>query len=540
MDPNSYPRMLVKSEYQYSEWTPTKVGSTDIAYSPLTFTNLGAGTAGVSVVKSPWMAGKQVTIVAALQMVVGDDAGDGGDAEVGVELWYNADNFIRISMKRAAGINALCYVNQVEDGVSTASVIDDTDLDTAEHTFTIVVFDTTLQIFVDNSLSAILDLGSLYEYNIRLVGGTIANLSKITAMANKFMVSDFVMSQIFTEVPVDLVPVIAKVDDNHTDIGTLQATANDIHGDLEAAKVVIDDTNSDLVVAKGVIDAIKLVVDDIHTDVAAITPTRPTGSGTVSLSNTSASTIEFTTAAYGADFLIMFGMDIGEAQVSTCYLYDASAGSYSGYTSQCNDITANNIPIVPPSGAPQANDAIYFGSDRAFRRVDIVISGNYANTDHVFVVEIYNGSTWATPSGLSDGTKVGSYSLAQSGTVTFSVDPGSWTVKGTTRYWIRWRVTTAGSANSYPYATHVQLSDTAATDFHSKAAFGSLLAVKVFRKVSGSYPTLPSDSENYIQNLPYLTPHIEIRCYSDTKIVFQLSATPSSTVSIPYSWTVVK
>lgn len=75
-----------------------------------------------------------------------------------------------------------------------------------------------------------------------------------------------------------------------------------------------------------------------------------------------------------------------------CWLYDDSETSYTDYTTEINNATADDFFTLGP-GANTVDDAFYLGSDTMFDSVKVTIT-TPGNGNWTIVKEYWNGSTW--------------------------------------------------------------------------------------------------------------------------------------------------
>jgi hypothetical protein len=270
-----------------------------------------------------------------------------------------------------------------------------------------------------------------------------------------------------------------------------------------------------------------IATDPIITDIA----------GNISLSSTTEAFLELTKATYGKKFKVCFFADLEGSDINTVGVIDGGVGGFDYITEQANNMISNNVRLCTAAGA-QVNDAVYFMGDPDggdFKKLDIYMEGgtsNAPNTDNTYVWEYYDGATYQTLP-VTDGTLYNGKVFGKSGRVTWSTPLNSpWG----DRKVVRARITTAGA--SKPKATHVQISRDGETGFDSLAAFLSNLIVNIYRKrADGSYATLPVDiAMPFTQCI--LMRNVDMSnmiAWQDIKIGFKLSATPTATITIPYT-----
>jgi hypothetical protein len=262
-----------------------------------------------------------------------------------------------------------------------------------------------------------------------------------------------------------------------------------------------------------------IATDPIITDIA----------GNISLSSTTEAFLELTKTVYGKKFKVCLFADLEGANIDKCVLSEGGSGEVF-QTEQANNLVSNNIRLCTAAGA-QMYDAIYFGSTTQFKTLDVYMEGGTSNTDNTYIWEYWNGVMWTTLA-VTDGTSYNSKVFGKSGRVTWTAT----LVAYSGIYYVRARITSAGS--SLPKATHVQISRDGATGFDSNAAFLSNLLVNIYRKrADGSYATLPVDiAMPFTQCI--LTRNVDVSnliAWQDIKIGFKLSATPTATITIPYT-----
>jgi len=146
---------------------------------------------------------------------------------------------------------------------------------------------------------------------------------------------------------------------------------------------------------------------------------------------------------------------------------------YTDYTEQANNTTVGDVQLLPTS--PVVNqDGFMFGSKTQFDKITVTISTAGAGT-WTITFKYWNGSAWASLSGVSDGT---THFRAAAGArdVTFTV-PTDWVsceIDGIEAYWIKADLTSYTSKTVIPLATQITV-NTKTFDLHVKT--GSSVAV---------------------------------------------------------------
>jgi hypothetical protein len=398
----------------------------------------------------------------------------GGAGAVSLCLYKDANCYIKIGPYKSALVDCNCYL-QYKDGLDEEVAVPLTgeSVNTTEvTTHTFIVIGDTVMIYYRGVLRTSIPMRNMYNYKILLMGSCTTGTT-FEAVANDY--------------------------ETRHDIDTLLMTIG-----------MLSRINTEY-------------LEDIIAGGIANNPTITDFAGTISLSSTTEAFLELTKTIYGKKFKVCLFADLEGANLPECYISDAG-GILEDQTENANNLISNNIRLCTAAGA-QVNDAVYFCSSEPFKKLDIYMEGGTSNTDNTYVWEYLNVSTW-TSLPVTDGTLHNSKVFGKSGRVT-------WTA---TTYQVRARITTAGS--SLPKATHVQVSNDGETGFDSNAAFLSNLIVNIYRKrADGSYASLPVDTA-----MPFtqciLTRNIDMSnliAWQDIRIGFKLSATPTATITIPYT-----
>lgn len=457
--------------------SPVESGNTTVKQESgyLVFSNAG-GTGGSAYIETISNFGKNWRI--SVDLALTDTTGGAG--AVSLCLYKDANCYIKIGPYKSALVDCNCYL-QYKDGLDeevavplTGESVNTTEVTT--HTF-IVIGDTVL-IYYKGVLRTSIPMRNMYNYKILLMGSCTTGAT-FEAVANDYETRHDIDTLLMT-------------------IGMLSRINTEYLEDIIAGGIATDP-----------------VITDI--------------SGNISLSSTTETMLELTTAVYGKKFKVNFFADLEGTNIDECVISDGGAtGVYQ--TEQANNLISNNVRLCTAAGA-QVDDAVYFGSDVQFKRLDVYMEGGTSNTDNIYAWEYWNGSAWVALS-VTDGTLYNGKVFGKSGRVTWTTT----LVAYSGIYYVRARITTAGS--SLPKATHAQVSRTGATGFDSLAAFLSNLIVNIYRKrADGSYATIPVDTA-----MPFtqciLTRNVDMSnliAWQDIKIGFKLSATPTATITIPYS-----
>lgn len=148
---------------------------------------------------------------------------------------------------------------------------------------------------------------------------------------------------------------------------------------------------------------------------------------------------------------------LNDQAISSAFLLDYTGpgideGSFTDYTTEINNGTANDVYPVP--AAPAVNDAFYFGYTSTFCFITLNIGTAGVGT-YTISWEYWNGSAWTAITGANISDEPTKYTVSGTGNITF-IPPSSWaqnSVNGTTRYWIKARVSAFTSMATRPIIT---------------------------------------------------------------------------------------
>ncbi len=487
IDPgNAHPSMIQEYDgfdvttVDSNRWeAKVEVGSTTIAQSAgqLVFTNAGAGTLGVSYLESKRKFGKIWRI--STDLLIDDFTGSIG--EMCLCLYKDASNWIKLGPYKSATIDCNCLLRYKQSGSETSVELTGDALNTTtKSTYTICILNDIMILYYNGALLTSLPFSGLVNYTIRIMAGTGANADTITAKANDYEII------------------------NHVD--TLTMTIAQIVRDIKASVAT-------------------LKIEPTVTDI----------SGNITLTDTTEQFVSFAQATYGNKYKVNMFADLEGADMDYCYLYKSTGPVWTDQTTVANSLQSNSILLVPATGKV-AGDCIYFGSSVIFHRLDVYMEEGISNIDNVFEWEGWTGAAWVSLT-ETDGTDNGE-AFGKSGKITWTEDLAEVAVNGTVAYWIRARLTTAGAATNNPKATHVQTSNDGETGFDSVAEFVSNLIVSIYRKRGdGNYAELPADiALPFTQCILYRNVELsDLPAWTDIKIGFRLSTTPTANAVIPYT-----
>jgi len=532
------------STYKWS--TSVIVGATSITETGgfLKFVNVG-GAAGISYLPSRYAEfGKHSRVSVDIRLVTGSVIGDGNHAEASLVLYKNANNWIRYGPYRdvASGINNRAYLRIMQNGVLTVTAVDITVCDTdIRHTFTIAQSGIDVFFYLNGVRATAFEWPEFIGLQVWLEAGTAGAGQKIEAHFDNFEVQDsydpmFVtigglIRYIYEQFPSG---VAASVWDELKSAHTTPNTFGDyLDTKLSTLSVNVaaawDALKTDHVIPGSFGDYLDKKVSTITGGGDTFTAV----SGTLSLPSTTAVALEFLAATYGTVFRPIVSFNVVSPTLDYCYMY--SNATFTDYTLPANNLSSGDVPLVAASNAA-INDVIVFGRTALSHRLNCVISNGPFNTDNVFAWKYWDGAAWQALANVVDGTYGSTRTFSQDGSVTWSTDVTTQTLNGKSARWVAARISTLGA--SRPIGSYFSLAADSDTSFDAHAPFGTYLYMEVYRKVGGAYPLRPDDIMILQQANLRKNPSVDILCYSDTKIVFTLSATPSSSISVPYQGTV--
>ncbi len=465
-------------------WAPkVEVGNTAITETGgvLKFANPGTGTLGRSFLKSLRAFPRHIRISVDIQLVDGSEAADGDHAESYLELYLDANNYIRYGQYRDTSdvVNSVAYLRVMSAGVLDEIAVNVAACDAVNHTYTLVLLENTIMVYFDSILYTSFEWSSLLNYYITLGSATQNNTDKIDA---RF----------------DCLEVQQGFDFAIMNIGINTHYILDV---LNSSPIITDHDYT--------------MLDD-HVDLA----------------DASALGLEFLTANFGRVFRLSAVFNITGARIDYCRVYDASLTSFIDQDSEAIDLADGNVPIVPIVG-PGVDDYVAFGLSEATKRLDIVMGpGGKSNVANTFAWRKMDGAgSQVAFTALTDGTT----GFTTDGSVTWTDNLVLDTINGITAYWVIAKVTAAGAATDVPIGSHMQFSPAALVDFDSLGVFNTFLIMSIYRKIGGSYRQQPSDIMYFQQSNNRRDVEIDLLCYSDTLLVFQLESSPASAITIPYS-----
>jgi len=504
------------SDIDTNFWDTTINGDTSITETggELKFVN-AAGDAGISqVISKNNEFGKFQRISADITIEDGHEAGDGEHCEASLVLYKNSDNWIKLGPYRDTSkvLNHAAYLRLYIDGVEYNTGIDITAIGTAKRTFTLMLTEQHIMVYVDGIYRTSFCFPEMIGYYCALEGGTDTNGDTLDIRFNDFEIQHHV-----DPVFIKLGEMLRSLLDNP--VGPTAAQIADAVWDEEQSGHTVVAT-----FGKYLDQAISAI----------------TGGGsytaigdTASLTSTTPVVIEFLEATYGKVFQILMTLNVTGARCDHCKSYSSSA--YTDYDDEANNLVLSDVPLVAAAGAA-VNNIIWFGLSEHSHRLRCVVSPGPLNSDNVFSWVYWDGSAAQALAGVSDGTKVGSYAFSQDGDVTWTTEVAEKTLDSQAAFWVGAKITTLGA--SRPKGSYFTFSPATAVDFDSLSVFGKRLYVSIFRKVGASYGLRPDDIMAFQQSNLRKNITIDVTGFSDTKVVLQLESTPIGAISVPWEGTV--
>ena len=265
----------------------------------LKFAN-AAGTAGLSYLpaKSAW--GIYAIIEVKIQVADGEAAGDGERCEASLHLYKDDDNYVKFGVYRdtSGAVNSSGYIRYNIDGAGEASsdltaAIVDNDV----HTFKIIKHESGIEFYYDNTYAGSFAFPELINYITRLEAGTENAADTIDIRFDDFKLYNNAdpFGTDLSGVDADLTTLLSRL--SAARAGYLDYLNNGTYG-LSAIQTLLDTRLS--AARAGYLDNLQHY---------AIT----TGSGTLQISTTDMTTVEFTTATYGSVFELTFIADLDKA-----------------------------------------------------------------------------------------------------------------------------------------------------------------------------------------------------------------------------------
>lgn len=449
----------------------------------LVFSCADAGAIGISYLKSARKFGKIWRISTDMYI----DEYTGNYAEAYIMLYKDADNYIKIGPYKSDTIDCNCLLRyKISAGAENViALTGDTVNTTAKSTYTIAVINDTVIFYYNGEKATSISFDDMVNYYIYLCGGSASSGGQLTIKMDDF--------EIINSFDTLLMTIGKNLADLHTDIANIGTTLSGI--------------------------TVEPDVDDV--------------SGNVTLTDTSEQYITLEQATHGSKFKVNLFADLEGAEIDYCYLYKKTGPVWTDQSTIANSLKTNTILLKPSTGGA-IGDIIYFGNSVIFNRLDVYMEGGTPNTNNTYVWEGYVGGSWI---GLTetDGTDNGK-AFGKSGKVTWTDVLQQVAVNETTAYWVRARITALGA--SLPKASHVQVTENGATGFDSLAEFMSSLVISIYRKRGdGNYAEVPADiAMPFTQCILYRNVEIsDLPAWTDIKIGFKLSETPTAQITIPYT-----
>ena len=280
-------------------------------------------TAGIAYLQSRFRWGKYAIIEVKLKVGDGEAAGDGERCEASLNLWKETNVYLKWGVYRdtSEAVNSSAYL-RYNDGTGEVAVdCSGAPLDNVYHTFKLVIFESAVELYYDSTYITALAFNKLINYACRLEAGNQINGDTIDIRFDDFKIYNGAdpFGTDLTGVESDLTSILADTATlltrlSATRAGYLDYLANGTYG-LSALNTDLDTLLTRLTSARaGYIDYLANAtygLSALNTDLDAIIASLAgdnisQGTGTVTLTNTIAVGVEFTTATYGSVFELTF------------------------------------------------------------------------------------------------------------------------------------------------------------------------------------------------------------------------------------------
>ena len=289
----------------------------------LTITN-AAGAAGISYLPSAHEYGNYSICNVGITVVDGEAAGDGERCEASLVWYKDADNYIKWGVYRDTGgaVNSSGYLRYNIGGAGeVATDITSAVIDNDEHTFKLIKHESQIEIYYDGEYQTGFAFTDLINYNVRLEAGTENAGDTIDIDFDNFKMLNAVdpFGTDLTSVNSDLTTILTRF--SAVRAGYIDLLADGTVG-LAAIEALVDDLETRLSATRaGYLDYLAngtYGLSALNTDLDAIIAslaggTVTVGTGTMTLTNTDAVALEFTTGTWGSAFELSFFADLDKA-----------------------------------------------------------------------------------------------------------------------------------------------------------------------------------------------------------------------------------
>jgi len=288
--------------------TKVEVGGTGISEvaGELKITN-PAGALGLSYLPSAFKWGNYAIVEVQLKVVDGEAGGDGERCEASLHLFKDTDNYIKWGVYRdtSEAVNSSGYLRYNMAGAGEVAVdVTVAVVDNIYHTFKLILYESAVELWYDNTYQTAFAFPGLINYEIRLEAGTQDAGDVIDIRFDTFKALNMAdpFGTDLTGVTTDLTTLLTRL--SAVRAGYLDYLADGTYG-LAAIETLVDDLETRLSAARaGYLD-----------NLAGYQVSAP-GSGTVTLTNATAVAVEFATGTFGSVFELTFIADLNEVDTN--------------------------------------------------------------------------------------------------------------------------------------------------------------------------------------------------------------------------------
>lgn len=281
------------SDIDLNVWEPP-VESGDLAITE-TGGELKIATAGINAgfayLQSRFGWGKYSMVEVSIEVTDGEAAGDGERCEASLNLWKETNVYLKWGVYRdtSEAVNSSAYLRYDDGSGEVAVDCSGAPVDNAAHKFKLVIFESAIELYYDGTYITSLAFNNLVNYTCRLEAGSQSDGDTIDIRFDDFKIYNSAdpFGTDLTGVESDITNVLA---DTATLLARLSATRTGYIDYLASGTYGLAALNTDL-------DAI----------IASLSGGNVSqGTGTLTLTNTDAVALEFTTATFGSVFELTF------------------------------------------------------------------------------------------------------------------------------------------------------------------------------------------------------------------------------------------
>lgn len=149
---------------------------------------------------------------------------------------------------------------------------------------------------------------------------------------------------------------------------------------------------------------------------------------------------------------------LAPSDVQYYFLHDNGTGVYTDYTTEANEDTADDVPLLPPAPI-QGSDEHFVGSLSKIKAVIYTVSTAGAGTYNAGF-SYWHGTNWRTlPAYFGTEADLNDFRTAQESCLILlpPTDQAKNTVNSVSAYWIRYRVVAPGGGYGQPLAARIRI-----------------------------------------------------------------------------------